>query len=423
MAARVCRLHHVSLHVSNAVRVAGALASRFQFVAVGARVTARSRQLALRKGSAVFVVNERRDTGVTWTEAEENGQGYLYDVRPCYAVDSACNVCFEVEDVTESCARLSDRGCDVLVPPTEVCDPDGGGSVTYSVIRSVVGNVCHTLLDRSRYQDQGGFLPGFQRVGDGTDSEPDSRCPVTHFDHVTFACPRRSTGEVMKWYQENFGFQRFFIGSNEDVDEGYVLNQDGIGLRLTAMEYWKCSEIGLSIPFKDSQTPDCKFVIAESLPEKGQNQVDTFLKQHRGPGIQHIGLSTQNIVSTAETMAQAGVEFFTPPPAYYTEVGKQQEILEAGHHPKELKQHGILLDTDLRNHEDSSTMPNGRYLLQVFTKPIFSEDTFFLELIERRGGHRVRRGEHPGPVEVCSVLYGERVLRTETGLRGQNQAD
>lgn len=26
-----------------------------------------------------------------------------------------------------------------------------------------------------------------------------------------------------------------------------------------------------------------------------------------------------------------------------------------------------------------------RYLLQVFTKPIFAEDTFFLELIERRG--------------------------------------
>lgn len=26
-----------------------------------------------------------------------------------------------------------------------------------------------------------------------------------------------------------------------------------------------------------------------------------------------------------------------------------------------------------------------RYLLQVFTKPIFEEDTFFLELIERRG--------------------------------------
>ena len=53
---------------------------------------------------------------------------------------------------------------------------------------------------------------------------------------------------------------------------------------------------------------------------QGKNQVDTFLEQHRGPGIQHIGLYTTDIVRTAQTMAQAGVEFFTPPPAYYTEV-------------------------------------------------------------------------------------------------------
>ncbi|KAG7228043.1 hypothetical protein INR49_005665 [Caranx melampygus] len=52
-----------------------------------------------------------------------------------------------------------------------------------------------------------------------------------------------------------------------------------------------------------------------------------------------------------------------------------------------LAQHGILLDTDL--HQDplseKASSENRRYLLQVFTKPIFAEDTFFLELIERRG--------------------------------------
>lgn len=57
--------------------------------------------------------------------------------------------------------------------------------------------------------------------------------------------------------------------SNEDAEEGYVLDQDGIGLRLTAMEYWKCSETGIKLPFKGGKEPDCKFVIAESLPEQG----------------------------------------------------------------------------------------------------------------------------------------------------------
>lgn len=135
--------------------------------------------------------------------------------------------------------------------------------------------------------------------------------------------------------------------SNEDVEEGFVINQEGIGLRLTAMEYWKCSKAGITLPSLNKKEPDCKFVIAESLPEQGngicshlltvkspafqaskaamllcagRNQVDTFLEKHREPGIQHIGLYTKDIVSTAQTMAEAGVQFFSPPFAYYTEV-------------------------------------------------------------------------------------------------------
>lgn len=56
------------------------------------------------------------------------------------------------------------------------------------------------------------------------------------------------------------------------------------------------------------------------LCDSDRNQVDTFLEQHGGPGIQHVGLFTQDIVSTANTMADAGVQFFSPPEAYYTEV-------------------------------------------------------------------------------------------------------
>lgn len=59
------------------------------------------------------------------------------------------------------------------------------------------------------------------------------------------------------------------LSSNEDVDEGFVINQEGIGLRLTAMEYWKCSKVGIALPFAHKKEPDCKFVIAESLPEQG----------------------------------------------------------------------------------------------------------------------------------------------------------
>uniref|UniRef100_A0A8C8HJ76 4-hydroxyphenylpyruvate dioxygenase n=1 Tax=Oncorhynchus tshawytscha TaxID=74940 RepID=A0A8C8HJ76_ONCTS len=419
MAASLSRLHHISLHVTNVDKIAYELVSKFKFNLFVARLTEKSKQLAFRKGAAVFVVNERPLNG------NDKDPKCLYDVNPHYSVDTASNVCFEVENVERSFKSLRNLGCDFLVPPTEVCDEKG--IVTYSVVKSIMGNVNHTLIDTSKYK--GSFLPGFQEVENVTENgtpvskSTESSCPVTHFDHITYACPRRCTPQVMSWYERHFGFHRFFIDSNEDVDEGYVLNTEGIGLRLTAMEYWKCSQTGIKLPFTDDKQPDCKFVIAESLPDQGRNQVDTFLEQHGGPGIQHIGLYTQDIVSTAQTMGQAGVHFFSPPPAYYTEVGKQQEMEDAGYDPQMLSQHSILLDTDLRQVQtdpscQTTDTQKKRYLLQVFTKPIFSEDTFFLELIERRGAS----GFGEGNIQALwrSVQAYMDAERAETEAQGEN---
>ncbi|XP_056285913.1 4-hydroxyphenylpyruvate dioxygenase-like protein [Pseudoliparis swirei] len=401
MAARLTRLHHIALNVCNADKVSSDLVFKFKFRLFAARLIDGAKQLAFRKGTAVFIVNETpsRSSGVRMNENLHIADSHprdpplvhvgkhshgkcLYDVSAHYPVDTVNNVCFEVEDVERSCTALRQLGCDVMVPPTTV--HDDCGYVTYSVVKSIVGNVLHTLIDRTKYK--GSFLPGFDGVGnDLSVSETDTSCPITHFDHITYVCPKNTTHQVMRWYEKLFGFQRFFIDSDENVDEGFVINQEGIGLRLTAMEYWKCSKAGIVLPSVDKKEPDCKFVIAESLSKQGRNQVDTFLEQHGAPGIQHIGLYTKNIVSTAHAMADAGVQFFSPPQAYYTQVGKRQEIQEAGHNPQILAKHGILLDLSREPSSPPASSENRGYLLQVFTKPIFAEDTFFLELIERRG--------------------------------------
>jgi hypothetical protein len=91
-------------------------------------------------------------------------------------------------------------------------------------------------------------------------------------------------------------------------------------------------------------------------------------------------------------MAEAGVQFFSPPPTYYTEVCKRtaaaaahnvshmvilsetlpgpshpactraqvkrQEIEAAGQRPERLAQHGILLDTDMRHDARDQTAEN-----------------------------------------------------------------
>ncbi|XP_060698406.1 4-hydroxyphenylpyruvate dioxygenase-like protein [Hemiscyllium ocellatum] len=385
MAVQLQRLSHIALHVRDSERLARDLLRRFRFQLCGTRLTERAKQIALRRGSAVFVVNESRAG-----ERSEPG-GLLYDVVPAQAVDSACNVSFEVKDVERATLRLHRLGCQVVVPPRLV--EDELGWVTYSVVRSVVGNISHTLIDRSGYR--GEFLPGFVQPpcpGDWAEEREVSGGPVaiSHFDHITYACPRRQSVHIMDWYRRCFGFQRFLVNRSEDLNHGYVIEGNNVGLRLTAMEYWKCSEVGMSMPTNEQQKLDCKFVIAESLANQGKNQIDTFLDQHLGAGIQHVGLYTTDIVSTCKFLTDAGVQFFCPPSAYYNETEKWQEIMKAGQDPELLSQYGILLDSDIDNEhwkgEAKCQGPaNTRYLMQTFTKPIFSEETFFLELIERKG--------------------------------------
>uniref|UniRef100_A0A8C3XSN3 4-hydroxyphenylpyruvate dioxygenase n=1 Tax=Chelydra serpentina TaxID=8475 RepID=A0A8C3XSN3_CHESE len=365
MAAPVSRLSHIAFHVPTGTGLVSDLVGKFRFRLFAARVTAHTRQLALHKGAAVFLVNERLG-GAPPAHAFPSGPtpgdgGFLYDVGPSRPVSTASNVCFEVRDVASASQRLQERGFPLAIPPTHVTDDSG--SVTYCVVRSVVGNVSHTLLDRSHYQ--GAFLPGFRAAGDVPEG-PRDPAEATRFDHITYACSRGSTQAVLAWYQRCFGFQRFAVNRQEDT--------------------------GLD--------DDCKFVLAESLPEPGKNQVDAFLEQHGGAGIQHVGLHTPDIVSTARALAEAGVRFVEPPPAYYSEAGKAEEIREAGQDPRLLT-------------------PQRRYLMQIFTKPIFPEETFFLELIERQGAAGFGEGNIRALWKsVQAYLANQAVHGTGTNLPG-----
>ena len=141
----------------------------------------------------------------------------------------------------------------------------------------------HTLLNASGYN--GVFLPGFD-VFDSKMALPKTPCYatdssnsrtiikdriLTHFDHITFACPLGTSQTVMKWYEKCFGFTRFSINSDETQD-GFVVQSAiqgaSIGMKLTAMQYWFCSESELRID-TDEPGGGVKFVFAEPLPGQG----------------------------------------------------------------------------------------------------------------------------------------------------------
>ncbi|CAH2310571.1 4-hydroxyphenylpyruvate dioxygenase [Pelobates cultripes] len=357
MTSRLIRLSHIILQVSNAERVVQELMTKYQFQPFAARgLDGRSpSQVALRNGGVVFMVNENN-------QKTTKGSSMLYDATvPLPYPDTACNVSFDVEDVPGFCQRLLSERCQLLVPPTEV--HDDYGLVTFCVVKSVVGNVRHTLIDRTRYGDN--FLPEFQNLR--SDSNPVVPGDLTCIDHVTYACPRGSSPHIIKWYERCFGFKHFPLSKEEDCDRGFEISGPNIGLRLTAMDSPELGKCG-------------KLVLAESLPQKGINQLDLFLNHHKEGGIQHVGLFATDIFKTARSMANQGVCFTSQPPTYYSDPSKQEEIQGVGLQAEILSQFGILLDSKSQN----SNMPNG-YLLQVFAEPLWSKDSFYLELIERRG--------------------------------------
>ena len=74
------------------------------------------------------------------------------------------------------------------------------------------------------------------------------------------------------------------------------------------------------------------FVIPHLSGVDANNQIDVFVNEHGGPGIQHLGLNTSNICLSKKSMQSNGVAFIEPPPTYYTQSGKLDDIVKAGEH-------------------------------------------------------------------------------------------
>lgn len=104
-----------------------------------------------------------------------------------------------------------------------------------------------------------------------------------------------------------------------------------------------------------------------------KSQIEEYIEQYLGSGIQHIAIATPDIIKTISAMRANGVEFLSVPDTYYDDLKKRG--LEVTENIDDLKKYGILCDTEGKG-----------YLLQLFTKPISDRPTFFYEIIQRRKG-------------------------------------
>jgi 4-hydroxyphenylpyruvate dioxygenase len=166
-------------------------------------------------------------------------------------------------------------------------------------------------------------------------------------DHMTNNVPR---GEMQKWcdfYEKVFNFteKRFFDIRGKTT-----------GLLSKVM-----------------RSPCGKFSIPINEPSDSKSQIQEYLDEYKGSGIQHIALLTKDICKTVKALNDDKIDFLDRPIATYYEqlpdrLPNMKEDIPA------LQKLGILADGD---HEG--------YLLQIFTKN--QVGPVFIEIIQRMNHH------------------------------------
>jgi 4-hydroxyphenylpyruvate dioxygenase len=329
-------IHHLELYVGNAKQAAHYWCSAFGFhpeAYCGLETGVRDRaSYVLRQGRIRFVL-----TGALHSDSP-------IAVHQRAHGDGVKVVALSVPDASAAFEHAVAHGAEPVAEP--VRRSDGHGDVTIAAIRTY-GETLHEFVEHHDYR--GPFLPGYEAIGGDRATAPEEL--LLTIDHVVGNVELGRMNEWVSFYERVFGMTEMIHFSDRDISTEYSalmskVMTDGRGL--------------------------VKFPINEPAEGRRKSQIDEYLEFYEGPGVQHVALTTRDIVGTVATLSQRGVEFLTIPGEYYDEVPSR--VPEVQQQLADLRRLGILVDRD-----------DEGYLLQIFSKPVGDRPTMFIEVIERHG--------------------------------------
>lgn len=121
---------------------------------------------------------------------------------------------------------------------------------------------------------------------------------------------------------------------------------------------------------KVMRSPCGKFAVPINEPSDPKSQIQEYLDEYKGSGIQHVALTTDNIIKSLELLRDKKNDFLSPPPETYYRMLKDR-LPEVSEDIDRLKKNAILVDGD-----------HDGYLLQIFSKNIIGP--IFFEVIQRK---------------------------------------
>jgi 4-hydroxyphenylpyruvate dioxygenase len=344
------KMDHIELYVGNAKQ-----AAHYYRTAFGFANTAYSGLETKNRDRASYVMEQRNIRMVLSTSLNPDSamarHAWLHG-------DGVAVIALEVPDAASAYAETVKRGATGAIKPTS--EEDEYGVYRYSAIRAY-GDTIIKFVDRSEYK--GVFAPGYVgRNGFGNGTGKTGRdhkgYGLAHIDHMVGNVELGAMNRWVQFFAQTMGFSQLIHFDDQDISTEYSalmskVMQDGTG--------------------------KVKFPINEPAEGKKKSQIQEYLDYYIGPGVQHIALSTNDILNTVTTLRDNGVEFLRVPSTYYADlerrVGKINEPVD------KLEELGILVDHDEEG-----------YLLQIFSKPVEDRPTVFFEIIERHGSRGFGKG-------------------------------
>ncbi|GAB3390777.1 4-hydroxyphenylpyruvate dioxygenase [Massilia agri] len=287
----------------------------------------RSKAVSLyRQGGINFIINNEPKSYAAYFAAEHG--------------PSACGMAFRVKDSHKAYARALELGAQAVEIPT------GPMELRLPAIKGIGGAPLY-LIDRFE-EGKSIYDIDFEFI-DGVDRHPPGH-GLQIIDHLTHNVYRGRMAFWAGFYEKLFNFReiRYF-----DIKGEYT------GLTSKAMT---APDGMIRIPLNEEG-------------KAGGGQIEEFLMQFNGEGIQHIALLTDDLIKTVDGLRAAGVPLMTAPPETYYEM-LDERIPGHGQDVEALKTRGLLLDGAVADGK-------ARLLVQIFGVPQLGP--VFFEFIQRKG--------------------------------------
>ena len=172
-------------------------------------------------------------------------------------------------------------------------------------------------------------------------------------DHLTHNVKRGQMRVWSEFYAKLFGFEE---------QKYFDIKGKATGLFSQAMI---APDKAIRIPLNESQDD--------------KSQIEEFIRNYNGEGIQHLALTSEDIFATVEKLRANGVRLQDTIETYYELVDKR--VPGHGEDLERLRRNRILIDGDVEQEG---------ILLQIFTENMFGP--IFFEIIQRKGNEGFGNG-------------------------------